>query len=308
MQLLLFLLMAFTFMSSVGAIIFGVFTKLTGFLPAQLAGIHPGSPAALIKATIVVQGVQNMFVYMLPALTFAYLAHPEPAAYLGLRKPGKSIQILLAVLLMTGAMPMLIMIENWMGLINFGKDIKAAQAANDNVFKAFLQMNSFVDFLRVFVVVAIIPAIGEELFFRGVLMRFARKRSRTMVFPIMFTAVVFSYSHANIYGYLSIFLAGVLLAVIYNLTGSIWCSIAGHLFFNGTQITLHYLGGTDGAVKTFLDNNTVPYSIVAAGALLFGASLYLLIRYRTPLPPNWSDDFTPDELSRLPGSNTGNLF
>jgi uncharacterized protein len=308
MQLVLFLLMVFTFMSSAGAIILGVFTKITGFMPGQLSSISPASPVALIKAAIVVQGFNSAFVYLLPALTFAYLCHPEPMKYLGLQKPGKMIQPLLVVLIMAGAMPVLMMIEHLIALIDFGKDVKAAQEANENVFRAFMQMPHFVDFIRVFTVIAIVVPIGEELFFRGVMMRFARKRSRSMVFPVVFTAVVFSFSHANVYGYLSIFLAGMLLAVIYNLTGSLWCSIIAHTFFNGSQVLLSYLGNSNTAIKAMLESDSIPYGIVAGGAILFAASFYLLLKNRTPLPPQWSDDFTPEEQALMNSGNKTRLL
>ena len=143
--------------------------------------------------------------------------------------------------------------------------------------------------------IAIVPALGEELFFRGVLMRFVRQRSRNMVMPVVLTAIIFSLSHTNIYGYLSIFLAGVLLAVIYNLTGSLWCSILAHCSFNGLQILITYMGTRNAAMKTFMEQTTVPYYLVIAGAILFGISFYLLLKNKTPLPANWSDNFTPEE-------------
>jgi membrane protease YdiL (CAAX protease family) len=175
--------------------------------------------------------------------------------------------------------------------------VKAAQEASDNMFNAFLNIQSFASFIKVFFIMAVVPAVGEEMFFRGVLMRFARQRSRTMVFPIIFTAVVFAYSHTNIYGYLSIFSAGVLLAVIYNLTGSIWCSILGHLSFNGMQVTLSYLGNHSPSIKAFMASNTVPIYLIIGGAVVFGLSFYLLLKNKTPLPDNWSDNFIPGELS-----------
>jgi uncharacterized protein len=298
-QLLLFLLMSFTFMSSVIAITFSLFTKITGFLPSQLTGITTVSPAALINATVIVQGVQNIFVFLLPAVAFAYLAHPKPAAYLGLRKPGKSNQLLLAVLVMAGAVPILLLTQELMQMIDFGASVKASQAAQQSMSQAIMKMPAFGDFIRVFVVMAMVPAIGEELFFRGVLMRFAKKRSNNMIMPVLFSAAVFSFAHPNVYGYLSIFLAGVLLAMLYNLTGSIWCGVIGHLFFNGFQIVMSYLGRSNPAIRAFVDNDTVPLFIVAIGAVIFAGALYLLWKNRTPLKPNWSDDFTKEELTQL---------
>ncbi len=308
LQLTLFLLMTFTFLSGMGAIVLSLLPKLSNYQYTDLSGLNADSPYSLVKTFLVVQGFNSVFMFLLPALTFAHLTHPQPAHYLGLRQPGKKIQWLLAVLVMAGAMPVLIGIENLMGMIDFGADAKAAQAANDNVFHALMKMPSFLNMLAVLFVVAVIPAIGEEFFFRGIFMRFARKRSRNMIFPILFSAAIFSFSHANINGYISIFLAGVLLAVIYNLTGSLWCSIVGHFFFNGFQIALSYLGDNNASIKALTDSDTMPIPIVIAGAIVFGISFYLLLKNRTPLPPNWTDDFSPAELEQMKEERKGKFL
>ena len=299
LQLLLFLLMVFTLISSAAVIVSSIFTKVTGFTPEQLAAINPTSPLALINAAVMLQGISSIIIFLFSPLLFAYLSTPRPAQYLGLRLPGKPIHFILVIFIMLGAMPVLEKIQELISYINFGsygKSVKAAQEVSDNTFNAFLTMNSFGSFLKVFFIMAIIPAVGEELFFRGVLLRFSKQKSRTMLTPILFTAAVFAFTHSNIYGYLSIFLAGVLLAVIYNLTGSIWCSILGHLFFNGTQIILTYAANFNLAIKTFMSANSVSLPLVAGGAAIFAVSFYLLLKNKTPLPANWSDNFTPEEL------------
>lgn len=245
---------------------------------------------------------------MVPAITFAYLSHPQPRRYLGLRMPGKNIQVLISLLLIIGAMPILMWIEHAIGKINFGQQVRDAQAMQENVMKAFMQMPSVGDFIATFFVMAIVPGVGEELFFRGVLMRFAKQRSRHMLMPVLFSAIVFAYAHYNVYGSVSIFIAGVLLACIYNLTGSIWCSIAAHIFFNGSQIILHYVAGRSASVTAFMASDTLPFGYVATGAALFGFSLWWLIKNRTPLPPNWADDFSRQELEALKKENNNRLF
>jgi len=131
------------------------------------------------------------------------------------------------------------------------------------------------------------------MFFRGVFMKFVKKRTRTMLWPVIFTAVIFSATHTNVYGYISIFLAGALLAVIYYLTGSLWCSIIAHMFFNGFQVVLSYLGGTNAAVKAFEESSSTPVWFVVGGAIVFAGSFYLLLKNKTPLADNWTDDFPP---------------
>lgn len=197
---------------------------------------------------------------------------------------------------MVGAMPVLTWLASMIGKIDFGASVKASQKVNDNMMKAYLNVPTVASFIRALIVMAVIPAVGEELFFRGVLMRLARKRSRSMVIPIVFTAAVFAYSHTNIYGYLSIFLAGVLLAVIYNMTGSLWCSIAAHLFFNGLQVVMAYMAGSNPALKQAANDESVPLWLVFAGLALFCGSFYLLMKYKTPLPQTWANDFDENEL------------
>ncbi len=54
------------------------------------------------------------------------------------------------------------------------------------------------------------------------------------------------------------------------------------------------------AIKTFMADNTVSLYLVAAGAAIFAISFYLLLKNKTPLPANWSDNFTPEELYQKP--------
>ena len=297
LQLLLFLLMVYTLMYGALAFVPALITKVTGFTTAQMQGITPSSPRALINAAMAFQGVSSIFMFTLPGLLFAYLSTPRAHAYLGLRSPGKKIQPVLVVFIMLGATPLLMALTGLIGKINFGPNIHAAQEANDNLSNAFLNIHSITGLVKAFFIIALIPALGEELFFRGILMRFVKQRSRNMWIPILFTSAVFAYIHTNINGYIAIFLAGVLLAVIYYVTGSLWCSVLGHLFFNGTQATLSYLSNSNPSVKAFMTDSSIPYYLVVAGAILFGASFYLLIKNKTPLPPNWTDNFTPAELA-----------
>jgi len=243
------------------------------------------------------QLITSIGIFMVPAVLFAYLAHPKPAAYLGLRAPGKPIHWLLVILLFLGAMPVFLTLENWISHIDLGPGMRATQEANDHMMNAFLTMPTLQAFFKAFIIMAIVPAIGEEMFFRGIMMRFVKKRSPGMATPIVFSALVFAFAHANIYGFPSIFLAGVLLAVIYYLTGSLWCSMLGHLLNNGLQIIIVYLATSHPAIKAVMDSNSLPWYLPVAGIIIFAVAFYFLWKTKTPLPPDWADDFTAKELS-----------
>ncbi len=299
-QLTYFLLLVFTFFLVANILLNGVMFKAWGISLAQIEGMNDKSPLSLIRAAQIVQGISSLLVFFLPGFVFAYLAHPRPMQYLGLVKPGKNVQFVLVLLAMLGAMPVLQLLEGVIGKIDFGPAVRKTQEANDNMMSAMLTMPDFWAFLRAFLVMAIIPGLGEEVFFRGVMMRFARVNGRKMIFPIMFTGLVFAMAHSNVYGYLSIFLAGSLLGGIYYLTGSLWCSILAHVFFNGFQVILTYLAVRIPSLKAFTDSagvaQIIPWAI--GGAVVFSVSFYLLWKHKTPFPENWPVDFTNDELKQ----------
>lgn len=299
LQLLLFVLMAFTMLSFCSYCIMALLPRVAGVDFTQLQLINEHSAFGLIKSSILVQGIFSISMFLVPSLLFAYFTHPKPFGYVGIKIPAKNIHLILAVLLILGAMPVLIKIEELVGLIDFGASLKASQAQNDALMKAYLTMPTFTDFMRTFFVLAIIPAVGEELFFRGVLMKFAFKGTKRIWFSVFFTAFVFASTHSNVYGMFSIFLAGSLLATIYYLTGSLWCSIIAHLCFNGTQVVLSYWANSNASIKSFVGSEHLPIGLLIGGVVVFSSALYALIKTRTPLAANWTDDFDPSPSNPL---------
>lgn len=297
LQLILYILMIFTLASFFTIISILLVGKYTGVDSTQLTYITEKSPQRLIDGALITQVLISIGVFLLPALLFAYLVTPRPRQYLGLRKPGKPIHWLLVVMLMLGAMPLMMELQELFRHIDLGPSAKAMEDQTNNMMNAFLKMRSPMDFVTVFTCLAILPALGEEMTFRGILMRFAAKRSKRMVFPILVSALLFAGMHGNVSGLPSIFIAGVLLALIYYLTGSLWCSILGHLLNNGLQIIIIYIWQGNETVKASMDSNNIPPYMLAGSAVLFCAALWLLIRNRTPLARDWTNDYTAAELT-----------
>lgn len=265
------------------------------------------SPRNVINAALLVQFFSSVGIFLLPALLFAYFTHPQAGKYLGLVKPGKSIHWVLAIIVVLSATPIFLSIAGWISQIDFGASVKQAQADNDRMFGAFLNITSFPQLLLAIGVLALLPAMSEELFFRGIIMRFAAKRAKSIWFPLIVSATMFALLHSNVYGLLSIFLAGILLGGIYYLTGSIWCSMMAHMLYNGLQVVLSYGANHYSSLKNLNDTNEVPLSWLIIGIIVFSISFYFLWKNRTPLSKNWAEDYTPEELLEEQNSITDKL-
>ena len=117
-----------------------------------------------------------------------------------------------------------------------------------------------------------------------------------MIFPLFITSLLFALIHFAPYSIVPIFFAGLLLGLIYYLTGSLWCSILFHFLNNGLQIALEYYGNSNKSVQTIMDSNSLPLYLPLAGALMVAIALYILFKTKTPLAPGWENDFTAEEL------------
>ena len=297
-QLFQYIIFIFVFASLFGGV---VAPLLVPFLTGETGLIKPGASAtpAEVNAMLWMQAIGHFGMFTLPALVFAYLTHPQPTEYLGLRRPGRAPHWGIVVVLTLGAIPVILALGGIMRLFDLGETANKLHAQTEQMMKTMMDIRSSGRLMWSLFVMAVLPAVGEELMFRGVLMRFMARRSRTMAFPVLVSAVMFALFHiTNPYGLVPIFGMGVMLALIYYWTRSLWCSMVAHFLFNASQILLYYLANRNAAVKAFMDAESLPGGWIAAGAVFFALGVWLLWRGRTPLPqPGWAADFSPEEVA-----------
>lgn len=96
-----------------------------------------------------------------------------------------------------------------------------------------------------FALMAVIACIGaplsEEIIFRGYLYP-AMKRFSNIPVAIVFTGLLFGAVHMNLLGLIPLAIFGMLLAVLYEITGSLWAPIAAHMLFNSATVFVQLLG------------------------------------------------------------------
>ena len=275
-----------------------VFTSLFGGVVAPLVALRIEDEWL---SGVIAQGIGHIGLFTAPALLFAYLTHPRPLGYLGLREPGRPSHWGIVVLTTLGAIPVILALGGAMRMFDFGEAAYRMHAQSEEAMKKMMDIRSGGRLALAMVVMAVLPAFGEELLFRGVLMRFAARRARTTLFPVVLASLMFALAHFNNpYGLVPIFGMGVLLALVYYWTRSLLCSMIMHFVFNASQIFLYYLASRSSEVKTALDTERVPGVLLILSAAIFVGGILLLWRARTPMPqPGWAADFTPEELTAI---------
>lgn len=194
------------------------------------------------------QVLQSFALFIVPALVAGYLFHGSSVGYLGLRHPSNGVAFLLVFALMFAALPFI----NWMVTMNEMmklpaslKEIEAWMKTTETeaarLTAAFIKMDSFGIFLFNFFMIALLPAVGEELLFRGLLQRLLRDWLGNVHVAIFLTALFFSAMHMQFYGFLPRMMLGVLFGYLFYWSGSLWLPIWAHLVNNGSVVIFAYL-------------------------------------------------------------------
>lgn len=288
LQTILLMLMIFTLTSfSLVLANFGV-TKIFGEQMDKISSLANNNQ---INATHFVQTVTGIFRFLFCALLFAYLSHPNPLNYLGLRKfQNNKFPLIILPLMISGAF-LFAQIGEWMQLIDFGKVARASFEGQQKMLKTLMQGTEISDLMLYLFLFAILPAIGEELLFRGIIMRFAYGSTQNIHFAILFSAAIFSLAHGSVYQFLPIMLAGILLGYLYYLSSSLWSGIIAHFLNNSIGVLLMFLSNKGLVSENISDATALPWYVLVISTLIFLLAFYFLRKNATPLPPDWNDDF-----------------
>jgi sodium transport system permease protein len=126
---------------------------------------------------------------------------------------------------------------------------------------------------KLWLVLALTPAVCEEFLFRGLIMSGLKSWGRWPA--IVITALLFALAHASIYRLLPTFCLGLLLGYVVFKTGSIWCGVLLHALNNGTAVTL--VRSKDFAERFGLSEVThVPWSITLVALVVVAAGIVIL--------------------------------
>ena len=123
-------------------------------------------------------------------------------------------------------------LEQWM---------KELEMRATSLTESFITYTTIAGFLANLLILAILPALGEELIFRGILQPGLTSILRNRHLAIVVTALLFSAMHMQFYGFLPRFLLGLLFGYFFLWTKNIWTAIWAHFLNNATAVIMAFL-------------------------------------------------------------------
>lgn len=164
-------------------------------------------------------------------------------------------------------------------LKEFGDWARAQETKAEVLTKFFTTFNSTGDFLFGVVVIALLPAIGEELVFRGMLQPEIYRASGNHHAAIWVSAIIFSAFHMQFFGFVPRMLLGALFGYLYVWSGNLLFPMIAHFVNNGFSVLMMYLYQR-GTITVDMDSpEAAPWPLVASFTLIFAALLFYFKKY-----------------------------
>jgi len=226
-----------------------------------------------------IQLISSFGLSIVPAFFFAKFYSSEPNSYLSLNTKTNWKSLAYVALLMIVAIPFI----NLMGSINQQMVLPKALAGMESWMKdaeskaseltvKILNVHSLSGLSFNVLLVAILPAIGEELIFRGVLIKIL-KNWKGIKLAIWLTAIIFSAIHLQFYGFIPRMLMGAFFGYLLLWSNSLWLPIVAHFINNAVAIIFYYLK-FNGYKMPDIDNvgtaNTRWLGIASGALVIFG--------------------------------------
>ena len=227
---------------------------VSGFFTLALFSFGGGSASEMKEAmsdpknahlTRLAQAVSVIISMIIPAFVTALILNRKPIQFLGFKKDASLAQLGLVVAIMFCSL----FAAGSLGILN--KEIAQAFGWGswaENLEKTYseqvtvmLDLKGAGGYLTSILIMAFLPAVSEEMLFRGGLQNFLTRSTGKPLLSILVVSLLFSLVHFSVYGFLVRFFLGMVLGYIFYYTSNLWLAITAHFFNNALAVTTIFL-------------------------------------------------------------------
>lgn len=236
----------------------------------------------IVQVNRVLLMFQHLGMFVVPAIVFAALVSTNWRKYLGFL-PIKTVFAVGTVFVMLASLPAI----NALSWLNMQMQFPDFMSGIEDVFggmeegaaeltKAITHTDSVWIFIFNIIVVAMLPAIGEEMIFRGALMPILIKWTGKKHTGVWVSAALFSAMHMQFYGFLPRMMLGALLGYLFLWSRSLWSPIFAHFTNNAFAVFLLFMisrGDISEDLDTFTPGTSdivlLAFSVIAVSGILY---------------------------------------
>ena len=244
---------------------------------ANLTSESATSTRDFIRANLL---INHLTTFVIPGIVFSYFFYKSKwASFLRINEFPKMYNLLLGSMLILAAFP-LAQFAYWLNMqMPLPSFLVEMEQGTTEMVKNLLLVDQPHELWFNLFVIAVIPAIGEEFIFRGILQKKLMEQFKKPHVAIWVAALIFSAIHMQFQGFLSRMLLGAILGYLYHWTGNLWVPIIAHLVNNAVQIVGQYFF-QKGMIDVNLDDSmmVVNWPITVIAFIVVGVLSYTMMQ------------------------------
>jgi uncharacterized protein len=194
--------------------------------------------------------MQDITLFIIPSIIIMILLRPGNSGRLPEAKIPGIIEIALVLVLAFCIFP----ISSFTGQINSAIHLPDAmkgletwitekEEKADNLIEMMISSRTFWSMVLNLVTIALMPAIAEEMIFRGVFQKIFGRLFRSDHIAVWVTAIIFSAVHFQFYGFIPRLILGLVFGYLFLWSGTLWLPVIAHFVNNAFPVILAYVQG-----------------------------------------------------------------
>jgi membrane protease YdiL (CAAX protease family) len=214
--------------------------------PSKLEGLDAIQTEKLKNVYLIAQFAGSFVCLVILPAIYLYFLKPSFQIF-KIKTDHLSTFLTLSFLIILSIIPLINIINDWNQSLHLPAEfsdienkLKEMESLAEKAINLIIYYQNPIDFIVILIVVAILPAIGEELLFRGVVQNEIKALLGNHHIAIWFAAFLFSFVHFQFFGFFPRMLLGVLLGYLYYWSGNILVPMFLHFMNNAiTLITMN---------------------------------------------------------------------
>jgi len=258
------------------------FTSLVAIILIRLMGVNSQD----INALKISQLILSIFTFLLPPVICGFFWYESPVQSYGLNKLPSLKIILLVILLMIFVSPfinLLSYLNEQMAMPSFLKGMesyfKTMEDSAAELTGQMLAVTTVSGLMLNLLVMAVVPALGEELFFRGSLLNVFSENGKNKHIAVWVVAVIFSLVHFQMYGFIPRMILGALLGYLIVWSKSLWLPIIAHFINNAMAVLVSFFGRNNAEVKALEDVGKASTYVYGIFSLILSLFIFAMIYF-----------------------------
>jgi len=230
---------------------------------------------------MILQAVNHLGTFLLPALLYWYAVEHQAWSAFNPRPVSTVAGLAVVGVVVVAFMPFDGLIIDWNQNVHLPHTlapleqwIREKEKSLEGVTKYLTTFNNMGQLLIAVLVIAVIPAIGEETLFRGILQRNLTYWTGNAHMGIWISAALFSAIHVQFLGFIPRMLLGALFGYLYVWSGNLWVPILAHFVNNGFTVLMVYLYQHKLISMDIESPDSVPMATALASLALTAGLLY----------------------------------